>query len=103
MALVKAVLTAVNDNVALPIVNERNGAASFQVPSTAVGTYTMEATLNGVDWIALLLTNSNTGATSATAAAPGIYYANTIGYFQVRIKKTVGVAAETISFAVNDF
>lgn len=102
MALVKKALTAVNDNVELNMAREENGAISFQLPAGVAGTYVCEATLNGTDWVALQCKNVNDGTTANSFTTAGIYYSEYVGFTKARIRKTVGVAAETIALSVND-
>lgn len=96
-------LTNVNDKVEIASPNEEVGGVSLHIPAGAVGTYVVESTINGIDWVALLLTNLNTGTTTAAPAAPGIYQIGTIVANRVRVRKTVGVATELISLTVVDY
>lgn len=100
MAIVKKVLTAVGDSVALAASDEMNGAVAMQLPAGVAGTYVIEATINGADWIALQLKNVVDGATSASANAAGIYWTEYVGFLQARVRKTAGAAAETIALSV---
>jgi hypothetical protein len=79
-----------------------SGVAAFQYISGA-GTVVMEGTLDGTNWIALLLTNRNTGATAASATAAGIYSADFSGLEQVRVRKSVGSASCVIVMTLKVF
>lgn len=106
MAQFQKTLTAVNDEARLGTANEENGALSFQIPTGAVGTYVLEATLDTqavkTNWTAIQFTNLATGALVTSASAPGIYFANYVGFTAARVRKTVGSAPENITIALND-
>lgn len=76
---------------ALLRVTSVDGTCTFgtmQVTGTFVGTVTFQATVDGTNWVSLLMTNLTTGSTSATATAPGIFRATVAGLKAVRANVT---------------
>jgi hypothetical protein len=61
-------------------------AVIMQVSGTFVGTITFEATVDGNNWVNILVDNLNTGSASLTATGPGIFRATALGLAQVRAR-----------------
>lgn len=99
MAIANKTLTAVGDNIALPIEYEWNGIACAQLIS-GTDTYVFEGTLNGVDWSVLTFVNAATKVTAASFSAIGLYYVEFVAYKSVRVRKTVGVTGAVVYLSV---
>lgn len=56
----------------------------LQVSGTFVGTVTFEATVDGTNWVALVLTPAGGGAAVSTATAPGLFSGSVSGFSQFR-------------------
>lgn len=77
-------LAVVNDAVVMPSLN--CGAVGFQLAGIWAGTVTFEATLDGVNWVAVNADPVPTGTAATTAAANGIYVVPCSGFSQVRAR-----------------
>lgn len=86
-------LAAVDDAITMRNDTENGGTITIQYPSTGAGTLVLEGTLNDTDWVSIMVQNVTTKTDSATMAAAGIYYAEGVGFNQVRVRKSVGAAA----------
>lgn len=94
--LVPAGVATANSAVLSPSLNGAGGGA-VQVTGTYTGALSLQATLDGVNWVTLggaCFLNVNTGVQSATipSAAVGIYQVDVAGFKQIRI---TGLAAMT--------
>lgn len=85
--------------VPLPYRHFANGGVAVQLVGTWTGTVTFEATVNGTDFVAIPMTNVNSGAVASTSTANGIFAANVVGIktFQVRASATI---TGTLSVAI---
>lgn len=59
---------------------------AIQVKGITTATITWEATINGADWVAVAVTNLNTGAAATTATADGVFRADVRGFAQFRAR-----------------
>lgn len=59
---------------------------ALQVSGTFVGTVTFEATVDGTNWVAVLMTKVDDASTSTTATAAGLYHLARPGLRQVRAR-----------------
>lgn len=62
-------------------------ALALQVTGTFSATVTWEGTLDGTNWIAIVVLNRNAGTQATTATAAGLYLANVAGLalFRARV------------------
>lgn len=108
MAIVAKDLTALNSVLVIDEIDEENGTVTLQYGAGGAGTVALEGTLGATasggaaEWVNLRITNVATKVDSDNATAPGIYYAEMIGYRSVRAKKTVGAASCPVILSVND-
>lgn len=71
-------------DLALP--NDGFETVGVQLSGTFSATVTFEATIDGTNWIAILLTNLNAGTTATTATAAGLFRFDAKGLFQFRAR-----------------
>lgn len=62
-------------------------SAAIQLSGTFSATVTFEATVDGINWVAILATNMTSGSAATTATAAGIYQiANIGGLLKIRAR-----------------
>ena len=74
--------TATADGTALPCEDGRTGAktvAIFQITGITTATITFKGTVDGTNYVAIPVTNLNSGTAATTATADGIYRVTCIG------------------------
>jgi len=67
----------------------------LQATGITTATINWEATVDGVNWVAVLATNQTTGAVATTTTTNGLFGMNCAGYASVRARIS-GYAAGTI-------
>jgi hypothetical protein len=73
-------------------------SCTVQVVISNTATVTFEATLDGSNWVAIMVTNLNTGVDATTATASGVFRATIAGFtgFRVRVSSwTSGTVTAT--------
>jgi hypothetical protein len=61
-------------------------ALTMQIVGISSATITWEATIDGTNWIAVMVTNLNAGTDATTATANGLYRLTVLGLSQVRAR-----------------
>lgn len=104
MAIAKKDLTTVGDILELNIPHEKAGMVSIQVGSGAVaGTALVEITVNGSDWVGVIVTNETSGAAVPAATgltAAGVYSFDMKGFESVRVRKSASAGAFPVALSV---
>ena len=78
-------------------------SAGFQLSGTWVGTVSFEGTIDGTNWVSLMLTNPSTGAQSTSATSNGVYTGSVGGLTAIRAKMsayTSGTAAVALRASI---
>lgn len=90
--------TLANANDAVTIGTLNVGVVGFQLTGTWTGVVTFEATIDGVNWVAVNADPVPTGAAATTTTANGLYQVPCAGFSQVRARfstATSGIATCT--------
>lgn len=106
--LLQNAATATGNGLELTVTDASGGGKSYlavQVSGTHTSVVTFEVTVDGTNWVSLLMTNITTGATATTAtnsAENGIYVANVLGVtkFRARVTWTSGTSVSVYAQVV---
>jgi hypothetical protein len=73
-----------------------NGGLAVQLTGTFDATVTLEHTVDGDNWVALLGINTTTGGDTSTATAPAILRAEVVGSLAVRARCSTYVSGSVV-------
>ena len=90
-ATLQSAVAVTGNGGTLDVIDPSQGAfviAIFQVTGTFVATVTLEGSVDGTNWFAILAENLTDGAEATTVTAAGVYRANVLGLAKVRGRVT---------------
>jgi hypothetical protein len=97
-------LTAAQQTVTAEFRHLSNGAAGVQLTGTFAGTFLIEVTMDGTNWVAYAYINCASGATETSITAVGQYRTELVGVSSVRVRcsaYTSGTAYATLVLLSN--
>ena len=103
MAQIKAVLTNVNDAVAISMPDEEQAVGTVQITASAdASTFAVEGTMDGATFVAIQVFPSVGGAGVTSFTGVGMWTFTVNGLKQLRVRKTVlGIGgAQTVFIGV---
>ena len=99
-----SVTVAAQDNAATILGLPSPGSVAVQIVGALSATITLEATVDGTNWVAFNMVPSNSGTAASTATAAGAWSASTGGYAGVRARCSAyssGSPVVTIRYAAD--